>query len=340
MTAGRSFRSRLLVGSLVWTLGVLLVVSVLAVLFLAGHPRPHQVILGWFLTAPAAIIVFAGAGCMIAGALQIRRGLSAVDELRGRLAAVRSGDAQHLPGSYPAEVQPLVDDLNGLLADRAQRIERAAAVAGDLAHGLKTPLAVLARDAERAASAGEAELAGSITNEIDRMRRQIDYHLAGARATAAANTPGLSCALAPAVQGLVRALERLHADRDLRFEQDVLPEHAVRCTREDVEEMLGNLLDNACKWGRTRVRVASAREGADVVLTVDDDGPGLDPALATSVTGRGVRADERVPGSGLGLAIVRQLARLYGGSLGLSRSPLGGLRAQLTLRAEPPPTAG
>jgi signal transduction histidine kinase len=134
----------------------------------------------------------------------------------------------------------------------------------------------------------------------------------------------------------VRTLERLHADRGLRFELEVPSDHAARCSREDVEEILGNLLDNACKWGRTRVRVASAVAGNDVVLTVDDDGPGLEPGLAASVVARGVRADERVPGTGLGLAIVQRLADLYGGTLDLSRSPLGGLRARVTLRTATP----
>lgn len=335
MSAGRSFRSRLLVGSVVWTIGVLLLVSVFLVVFLAAHPRPHAVILDWFITVPAALVAAVGAACLAAGALQIRRGLSAVDELRVQLTAVRRGDARRLPGTYPAEVQPLVDDLNALLSDRAERTARAVEAAGDLAHGLKTPLAVLARDAERAAASGDRDLADSMTSQIDRMRRQIDYHLAGARASAAANTPGVSCVLAPAVQGLVRTLERLHADRGLRLEQDVPPHHVVCCSREDVEEMLGNLLDNACAWAHASVRVTSALEHGHVVLTVDDDGPGLDPGLAASVTERGVRADERVPGSGLGLAIVRHLADLYGGSLVLARSPLGGLRAQLTLRVAP-----
>jgi signal transduction histidine kinase len=340
MSANRSFRSRLLVGSVAWTMGLLLVVSVFLVVFLAAHPQPHRVILRWFLTVPAALVAVVGAACMVVGVWQIRRGFSAVDELRGRLAAVRRGDLQGLPGSYPSEVQPLVDDLNILLADRAQRVERAAAVAGDLAHGLKTPLAVLARDAERASAAGEIELAGSITSQIDRMRQQVDYHLAGARASAAANTPGITCALAPVIRGLVHTLERLHADRGLHFEQDVPPDHFARCSRADVEEMLGNLLDNACKWGRTTVRVTSVRQDGDMVLTVDDDGPGLDPALAMSVIARGVRADERVPGSGLGLAIVRQLADVYGGSIDLVASPFGGLRARLTLRAGSPGSFG
>lgn len=336
MSADRSFRWRLVVGSTVWTAGTLLVVSASLVVFLAAHPRVHTAILGWFIAAPMLLAVVLGVVLMTVGALHIRRGLSAVDELRARLAAVRRGDAPVLPGRYPAEVQPLVDDLNALLADRAQRVARAVDAAGDLAHGLKTPLAVLARDAELAAASGDRTLADSMMSQVDRMRRQIDCYLAGARAAAAARTPGAVCTLAPTLDRLVRALERLHADRALRIELRIPEDHAVRCTPEDVEEMLGNLLDNACTWARFRVQVTSVLAQDSVVLNVDDDGPGLHPDMAARVLGRGERADERVPGSGLGLAIVRQVAEAYGGSIGLERSPLGGLRARLTLHAADP----
>jgi signal transduction histidine kinase len=336
MSADRSFRWRLLVGSTVWTVGALLIASAFLVVFLGAHPRTHAVILDWFVTVPAALVALTGLACMAAGALQIRRGLSAVDELRARLAAVRRGDAQQLPGDYPAEVQPLVDDLNALLADRANRVAKAAEAAGDLAHGLKTPLAILARDAERAAASGDRALGDSLMSQVDRMRRQIDYHLAGARAAAAAHTPGVTCALAATVQRLMRALDRLHADRSLRLEQAIDADHVVRCAPEDVEEMLGNLLDNACTWAHTTVRVSSAREQDTVMLCIDDDGPGLSPEMAARVLERGVRADERVPGSGLGLAIVRHLADVYGGSLVIERAPLGGLRVRLTLPNSPP----
>jgi signal transduction histidine kinase len=339
MSAERSFRWRLLVGSTIWTVGALLIASAFLVVFLGAHPRTHAVILGWFITVPAVLVAVIGLASMMAGVQQIRRGLSAVDELRSRLAEVRRGDAPQLPGRYPSEVQPLVDDLNALLADRAHRVVKAVEAARDLAHGLKTPLAILSRDAERAAASGDQTLADSVMDQVDRMRRQIDYHLAGARAAAAAHTPGVTCELAVTVQRLMRALQRLHADRSLRLEQTVAPVHLVRCAPEDVEEMLGNLLDNACMWARTTVRVSSAREQASVVVCVDDDGPGLDPDMAARVLERGVRADERIPGSGLGLAIVRHLADAYGGSILLERAPLGGLRARLTLPRSRPTSA-
>ena len=333
MTGRASFRSQLVIGSILWTIGVLVVVSVLLILFLAHNPRPHMVVLEWFITVPAAISLAAGVACLVAGALQIARSLSAVDQLRAALAAVHRGAEPRVEGRYPSEVQPLVDELNALLAERELRVQRAIAKAGDLAHGLKTPLAVLSRDADRAATGGDIELARSMTAQVERMRRQIDYHLAHTRASAAGPAPGLRTLVAPAVDGLRRTLEQLHADGAIALEARVPDAHAVRCPREDLDEMLGNLLDNACKWARTRAQVTSNASDGVVTIVVDDDGPGIEPSLVSAVLQRGVRADERVPGSGLGLAIVRDLVDLYGGSIELTRSPLGGLRATLQLPA-------
>jgi signal transduction histidine kinase len=134
-----------------------------------------------------------------------------------------------------------------------------------------------------------------------------------------------------AAEGLTRALLKIHAARGLAIEINVPPEHFIRGQREDLEEMLGNLLDNACKWAKSKVKLASAQENAAVVITVDDDGPGLPASMRDQVLQRGVRADEAAPGSGLGLAIVRDLAQLYEGTITLDASPLGGLRATLRL---------
>jgi signal transduction histidine kinase len=164
------------------------------------------------------------------------------------------------------------------------------------------------------------------------MQRQIDYHLARARATATARAaPGLRCRVLPSVEGLVRTMRRLYAGRELAIDADVSPDHELRGRREDLEEMLGNLLDNACKWARSRVVVSSSIDGDQLVISVDDDGPGLDPSMRAQVLQRGVRADQRVEGSGLGLAIVSDLAELYGGSVTLETSVLGGTCARLEL---------
>ena len=220
-------------------------------------------------------------------------------------------------------------------------MSRAVAKAGDLAHGLKTPLAVLAQEAERAAAAGQAELASAIDEQVERMRRQIEYHLAHARAAASGATPGARCDVRISAEGLARTLQRLHADRGISIAVDVAADRIVRCQREDLDEMLGNLLDNACKWARTRIVLSiepSAASGAGpdaggdpVAILVDDDGPGLAAPMREAVLQRGVRADEAAPGSGFGLAIVREIADVYGGSIVLESSPLGGLRARLIL---------
>jgi signal transduction histidine kinase len=220
-----------------------------------------------------------------------------------------------------------------LLEHRERIVKRALAKAGDLAHGLKTPLAVLAQEADRAEAAGQQDLAATISQQVERMRRQVDYHLAQARAAGSGDVPGARCPVLDSVEGLTRTMFRIHAGRGVRIQVDVPPEHFIRGQREDLEEMLGNLLDNACKWAKSTVKIQSVQDNSAVVLTVDDDGPGLAPSLRDSVLQRGVRADEAAPGSGLGLAIVRDLAELYGGTISLEDSPMGGLRARLRLPA-------
>lgn len=323
MNAAPSFKSRLIWATLFGLIGVLAIVY-WGALHLFRSPTNfifwHTILFG----------SFAGA-FLLGGLLQIRKGLSEFNQLRGRLSEVREGRKDQIEGSYPAEVQPLVNDLNALLEHREQAVGRAQAKAGDLAHGLKTPLAVLLQEAERARAAGEPELAATIIQQVERMQRQVDYHLAHARAAASGTTLGAWCLVGGAAEGLVRTLLRLHAERGITIESTIPGDHAVRAQREDVEEMLGNLLDNACKWAKSRVAITSSAEDPNIAITVDDDGLGLDPAMRETVLTRGVRADEAAPGSGLGLAIVRDLAELYGGTITLESSPLGGLRARLLL---------
>jgi len=311
-----------MLGALLWTIG-LVAATHFVVMALVSFARPG--IVHWGALCVGAI------GLLAAGLTQVRIGLAPFAELRSRLAAVRGGESRRVGGSYPSEVQPLVDDLNALLEDRERSIGRAQAKAGDLAHGLKTPLAVLAQEAERARAGESGELAMTVAQQVDRMRRQVDYHLAHARAAASGARLGARCAVGVSVDGLVRTLQRLHAERGLAIEAQVPPELAVQVEREDLDEVLGNLLDNACKWAKSRVKLAASAEASGVLVTVDDDGPGLDPALHDRVLQRGVRADEAAPGAGLGLAIVRDLAELYGGEVRLDRSPEGGVRASLRL---------
>lgn len=274
-----------------------------------------------------------GVMLMIAGLLALRIGLRPFQRLRDRLASVRSGIEPRVPGEYPSEVQPLIDELNGLLEDREKAVKRASAAAGDLAHGLKTPLALLAQEAGRVEASGNPDLAASISQQVERMSRQINYHLARARAAASGSASAAPCPVPECVRALVNTVAKLYAARGLAIIPAVAEELSVRIHREDLDEMLGNLLDNACKFAASRVAVEVSPSGDMVRVTVDDDGPGLDPALRSVVLERGVRVDQRSAGSGLGLAIVRDLAELYGGSLTLEDSPLGGLRASLLLPA-------
>ena len=323
----RSLRGRVMVGAVLWTIGLFTVITI--TFTFSMHARATAIV----VHAHTSISVIVALFCLFGGLALVRAGLAPFDDMRRRLSDVRKGMHHQLPGTYPTEVQPLVDDLNGLLDHRDRMVRRAVAKAGDLAHGLKTPLAVLAREAEVAASRGQHDLASTMSQQIERMRRQIDYHLAQARAAASGATVGARCSVAASADALARTLLRLHAERGLTIDVQVPADHSVRGQKEDLEEMLGNLLDNACHWARTHVVVASALHDSRIVITVDDDGPGIDPSMREAVLQRGVRADEAAPGSGLGLAIVRDLAQLYGGSISLDAAPLGGLRARLELPA-------
>jgi len=326
-----SLKARILLGAALWTVG-LFTIAAFILHFALPPPSAHGVfrLASHYGTGMALIAALS----MLFGFLQVRRGLSPINQLRDRLTAVHKGAAARVGGGYPAEVQPLVDDLNALLEERERRVARAVAKAGDLAHGLKTPLAVLAHEAQQAREAGHERLAAEIEQQIDRMRRQIDYHLAHARSAASSASSAARVSVAVSAEALVRALKRLHAVQVLNIEVDAPASHAFRGQREDLDEMLGNLLDNACKWARARVRLTCSKEGERIVIAVDDDGPGIEPSMREAVMRRGVRADEAAQGSGLGLAIVRDLAEVYGGSISLEDSPMGGARARLMLPAQ------
>jgi signal transduction histidine kinase len=319
----RSLYARLVMGTVVW------VVTVFVIVFVSGAALAH-LHPGWGVQIHNAFLLIGSITLVTAGVSVIRRGLSPFVMLRERLSDVRSGRTSRLEGEYPTEVEPLVQDLNTLLAERERRVTQAVAKAGDLAHGLKTPLAILMQEIERARSAGQSEFAGILREQVERMRRQIESHLAQARANAG-GAMGARASVADATQALIRAMERLHVDRGLTFTVDVASDISVRVPPEDLEEMLGNLLDNACKWAQSRVHVSAVAVATTVTIDVDDDGAGLEPALRQTVLQRGVRADEKAPGSGLGLAIVRDLAEAYGGTISLEKSPGGGFRARLTL---------
>ena len=319
----RSLYWRLVAGTFVWVIGVF------AIVFMAGafmaHARPR-----WALQIHNAFLLVGAVVLVTAGVSVIRRGLSPFAMLQERLSDVRSGRTSRLEGEYPTEVEPLVRDLNTMLEERERRVAEAVAKAGDLAHGLKTPLAILMQEIDRARAGGQGDFATALREQVERMRRQIDSHLAQARANAGA-AAGARASVADAAHALIRAMERLYLERQLTFTIDVPADIVVRVPAEDLEEMLGNLIDNASKWARSQVRVSARAQASSVLIAVDDDGSGLAPGLREAVLQRGVRADQTAPGSGLGLAIVRDLATAYGGAIALDHSPGGGLRASLTL---------
>lgn len=272
-------------------------------------------------------------GLAVAALVQVRVGLRPLARLRDGLAAVRDGRAGAIQGRFPAEVQPLVDEFNAVLVRNAEVVERARTHAGNLAHAVKTPLAVLANAAEQAADdAAAATLARLVREQVGLARTQVEHHLARARAAAAVGVPGQRTLLRPVIEGLLRLMGKVHAARALQFELSACdPQLAFRGEAQDLHEMLGNLIDNASKWAARQVRVQVDVHGSELIVRIDDDGPGLRAEAREAVFARGVRADERTPGSGLGLSIVRELAQLYGGGVALLASPLGGLRAELRL---------
>lgn len=330
MSPMRSLRARVLFGAFLWSIGLFLASGMFLTHYMLVNPVAPGIFHGFFVRYMPWIFI-AMFVCLLAGMSLVRQGLASFAELRARLFGIREGRDNRLEGAYPSEVQPLVGELNALLHDREQRVARALSKAGDLAHGLKTPLTLLNQQAERAKADGHAALAAAITQQVERMRRQVDYHLAHARASASGGDPTARCHVLTSADALARTMQSIHAERHVAIEVQVAHDHFVRGRREDLEEMLGNLVDNACKWATSRIDVRSALVGGDVVTTVDDDGPGLQPALREAVLKRGVRADQAAPGSGLGLAIVADLAELHGGSITLGASPLGGLRATLRL---------
>jgi signal transduction histidine kinase len=321
-----TLRSHVIWGAILWTIGLVAVSHVIIVALNSRFPK-----LPLFLHG--SLVMIGAIVCMIVGLSQIRRAISPVQQLREKLGAVRNGSSNRVEGNYPGEIQPLVNELNSLLDHQENQVTRAIARAGDLAHGLKTPLAILSQEADRAEKSGQTEIASTINQQVSRMRRQVDYHLAHARAAASGATPGTRSSVLASAEALSRTLQRLYGSRSLNFKMEISPVHEVRVQREDLDEMLGNLLDNSCKWAKSSVIVRSSESNNHIQITIDDDGPGLSASLRSSVLQRGVRADEESPGSGLGLAIVKDLAELYGGSIYLDASLIGGLRAVIDLPA-------
>ena len=277
-------------------------------------------------------IMFLGFAAAIAAGVffQVRIGLAPVLRMRTSVAEVREGNQEHVDGEFPVELQPLADELNAMLNHSRELVERSRTHVGNLAHALKTPIAVLTNEARTS----EGALSDMVQRQTGVMTEQVEHHLRRARAAAHAKAVGARTPLGATVGDLARTLEKINASRGISISTDVEEALSFKGERQDLEEMIGNLMDNACKWSGGEVHVSARRTGPrELVVMIEDDGPGLDPEECEAALQRGVRLDEQAPGSGLGLAIVSDLAKAYGGELSLSRSKLGGLAAMLGLPA-------
>lgn len=280
--------------------------------------------LGWALVGFALIMIATGAA-------QIAFGLRPLKRLAHAIGDVRAGRATRMAGEYPAEIRPLVVDLNSLLEANAAMVGKARIEAGNLAHGLRTPLAIILDEAERLAAAGQGESAETLIRESQKMRRQIEYQLVRARSAAVEPTPGQAASLRGSVGSILNAMKRLHAGRDIAFCCGDFPDVVLHIDAIDLGEILSNLIDNAAKWASSRVIVSWEVADPMVRILIDDDGKGIAPEFRTPVFAVGKRLDDDMAGSGLGLAIARDLAQIYGGTISLDDSPLGGLRVTVNL---------
>jgi signal transduction histidine kinase len=301
----------------------------------AGDVGEMERQIGGFETSVAITLAVFGIGLVAATFIQIRWGLRPLDRVRRGLAEIRSGKQARFEENLPAEIEPLVTELNALLESNQEVVDRARTQVGNLAHALKTPLSVIINEAR--ATRGTFALKVSEQGEV--MRKQVNHYLDRARIAAQVNVINAITEVHPAVARLVRAMNRIHSDRGLEISCDGANPARFRGEQQDLEEIVGNLVDNACKWAKTTVTVTTEYvapvnlEPGRLTLLVDDDGPGLSEAEMEEVIKRGKRLDESKPGSGLGLSIVTDLVSMYRGRLHLARSPLGGLRAEVTLPA-------
>lgn len=285
-----------------------------------------------------AFIVLGAVGAMLAimSTILSRIAMRPIARLRGAVEAVREGETTAVSGTFPTELAPLAEEINELLRSNAQIIERARNQVGNLAHALKTPLAVLRNES----GAGSGPLAETVTAETDKMSAMVSSYLDRARLAARTSIIGKKTDAGAVLTRLIRVMNKIHRDKRVTLASPAPDLAWFRGDEADLEEMAGNLIDNACKWASGQVEVALVGEkterGNSLLLTIADDGPGLSESEAVQVLRRGVRLDEKTPGSGLGLDIVKELVDVYGGSLELKRSGLGGLLVELRLPAARP----
>ncbi|MEQ1614125.1 MAG: HAMP domain-containing sensor histidine kinase [Hyphomicrobiaceae bacterium] len=263
--------------------------------------------------------------------LQVQVGLRPLAALRSALNKVREGGSRRVEGQFPTEVKPLVDDMNALLEREQRNIERARERASDLAHGFKTPLSVMSAVSRDLARDGRSDNAKEIDAQVDVMSRHVQRELALARTAGSSAVGRTSISVKPIVDRVTRALQRIAADRGLRWENDIDPAAVFPGDENDLLEMVGNLADNAAKWATSRVVIKAASRGHALILAVDDDGPGIAPGTEAAALKRGRRLDETTAGSGLGLSIVTKMVEAHGGTIRLDRAAIGGLSVHISI---------
>jgi signal transduction histidine kinase len=275
----------------------------------------------------ASTLFVLGLGLWLAVWFQVRFGLRPLQTLKQALADIRQGKTERLPQSFPEEVQPVVSELNALLDHNASLLQRARTHAGNLAHALKNPLTVIRNESRDM----EEEKNRIIRQQTDAMATSMDRYLSQARIAGTAGVIGARADVGIIIRDLVFSMEKLYRERNIELNHSIPAACWFRGEAEDLEEMLGNLIDNACKWASSKVDISAQCSDARILLFVEDDGNGVPEILRKEVMQRGRRLDEDIPGSGLGLDIVRDIAELYRGSLELEQSSSGGVRACLIL---------
>ena len=281
-----------------------------------------------FATFTWTALLILGVGLVIAVFLQVQIGLRPLFALRNQIADVRKGRIARIAGSYPVEIQPLVEQVNQLLDHNQETVERQRTHVGNLAHALKTPLSVMLAEA----GSRKGPLPDLVRKQTEIMKAQVDHHLRRARAAARAQLLGERTPIAEVLDELAVMLERVFEEKGVEIDWRAPDELGFRGERQDLQEILGNLMENACKWAKRRVRVsAGPTHLGQMVVVVEDDGPGLPEDQREAALQRGMRMDETTPGSGLGLSIVVELTRAYGGKITLGDSDMGGLKVLLEL---------
>ena len=283
-----------------------------------------------FATYTWIALLILGVGLVIAVFLQVQIGLRPLFSLRNEIADVRKGKAARIARSYPMEIQPLAEQVNRLLDHNQETVERQRTHVGNLAHALKTPLSVMLAEA----GSQKGDLPDMVRKQTEVMKAQVDHHLRRARAAARAQLLGERTPIAEVLDEMAVMLERVFEEKAVEIDWRAPDDLGFRGERQDLQEILGNLMENACKWSKRRVRITAGPTGlGQMVVVVEDDGPGLPADQREAALERGARLDETTPGSGLGLSIVVELTRAYGGRITLADSELGGLKVVLELPA-------